>query len=74
MKDIENLTETQIKERLNSMEQPEKFDILRAVLAIQDAVNNMDTNKKEVVLALWTRNILSYDRILDLIKGSTGTT
>lgn len=74
MKDIENLTETQIKERLNSMEQPEKFDILRAVLSIQDAVSNMDTNKKEVVLALWTRNILSYDRILDLIKGSTGTT
>ncbi|MCI9038260.1 MAG: hypothetical protein HFJ29_00005 [Clostridia bacterium] len=74
MKDIENLTETQIKERLNGMEQPEKFDILRAVLAIQDAVSSMDTSKKEVVLALWTRNILSYDRILDLIKGSTGTT
>lgn len=74
MKDIGNLSEIQIKERLSGMEQPEKFDILRAVLAIQDAVSNMDTNKKEVVLALWTRNILSYDRILDLIKGSTGTT
>lgn len=68
MKDIKNLTESEIKERLKKMEQPAKFDVLRAVMAVQEAVNGMSHEDKELVLSMWTHNILSYDRILALVE------
>lgn len=67
-KELEILTTQQARERLREKTQPEKFDILRILLAIQDATNGMSDGDKELVFSMWLNGILSYDRMLELIE------
>ena len=67
-KEMKILNENEIKERLNEKSQPDKFEMLRILLIIQDATNGMNASDRELVLSMWLNGILSYDKMLDLIE------
>lgn len=61
--------EAQVKADMGEMEPVERMNVLRAVLAILDAVKELPHKEKELVLQIMDTRMMDSERFIDMLYG-----